>query len=122
MFDHLTMGVTNLDDSILFYDCALKPLGIVRKFEDLSADGRVAAYGRDRPQFWIAEGMNETPRIHIAFSASDREQVIEFHRAALEAGGRDNGKPGLRPHYQPGYYAAFLLDLDGNNIEAVVRE
>jgi len=70
-------------------------------------------------EFWIGEGEPPAAPGHVAFSAADRATVDEFHRAAVEAGGRDNGAPGLRPQYHPGYYAAFVVDPDGNNVEAV---
>jgi catechol 2,3-dioxygenase-like lactoylglutathione lyase family enzyme len=69
--------------------------------------------------FWIGEGEPPAAPVHVAFAAADRATVDKFHRAAVEAGGRDNGAPGLRPHYHAGYYAAFVIDPDGNNVEAV---
>ena len=80
---------------------------------------RVAGYGRDRPTFWISEGEKQSPATHVALVAENRAQVDAFHGAALAAGGTDNGGPGLRPHYHEHYYGAFVLDPDGNNIEAV---
>jgi catechol 2,3-dioxygenase-like lactoylglutathione lyase family enzyme len=81
---------------------------------------RLAGYGHDRfPYFWLGEGSPIAGRLHIAFRAPDREAVDAFHAAALAAGGRDNGAPGLRPQYHPGYYGAFILDADGVNVEAV---
>ena len=83
-----------------------------------------AGFGRgDRPSFWIeSQGTPVTGRLHIALDAETREQVDAFHAAALSAGGRDNGAPGLRPMYEPDYYGAFVLDPDGNNMEAVCRK
>jgi predicted lactoylglutathione lyase len=75
-----------------------------------------------KPDFWISKGSPNNPPIHVAFRASSREMVDEFHRTAIQAGGRDNGKPGLRPHYHPSYYGAFVLDPDGHNIEAVCHQ
>jgi catechol 2,3-dioxygenase-like lactoylglutathione lyase family enzyme len=117
MLDHVTIGVRDLAQAMAFYDRALRPLGIER----LYAEGeRFAGYGANRKAFfWI--GLRETPQTgaHIAFTAPDRETVDRFHAEALAAGGRDNGPPGLRPHYHSGYYGAFVLDPDGHNIEAV---
>jgi len=82
--------------------------------------GQNAGFGvAPKPDFWISEGTPNAPRVHIAFRAESRAIVDAFHRAALAAGGRENGPPGLRPHYHPNYYGAFVLDPDGHNIEAV---
>jgi predicted lactoylglutathione lyase len=75
-----------------------------------------------KPDFWIHQGPPQMPRIHIAFAADSHEQVDAFYRAAIAAGGRDNGPPGPRPHYHPNYYGAFVLDPDGHNIEAVCHK
>lgn len=123
MFDHLGFPVTDLARSKAFYDRALAPLGIrvlVEVTEDMTGgQGAHLGYGRDRPTFWIGTGKPAGTGVHVAFSAPDRATVAAFHAAALAAGGRDNGAPGLRPQYHPGYYGAFVLDPDGNNIEAV---
>ena len=117
MLDHVTIGVSNVAQSKEFYDRALGPLGITR----LYAEGEgFAGYGIGRKAFfWI--GWRDTPQTgaHIAFTAQDRAVVDRFHREAIAAGGRDNGKPGIRPNYHPNYYGAFVLDPDGHNIEAV---
>ena len=117
MLDHVTIGVSDVERSKKFYDHALRPLGIER----LYAEGQIyAGYGADRKAFfWI--GRRDAPQTsaHIAFTAEDRETVQQFHRAALAAGGQDNGQPGLRTHYHENYYGAFVLDPDGHNIEAV---
>jgi catechol 2,3-dioxygenase-like lactoylglutathione lyase family enzyme len=76
-------------------------------------------FGKERPQFWISTGVLHQPAIHLAFAAENRTLVDAFHAAAIAAGGRDNGAPGLRPQYHPDYYGAFVLDPDGHNIEAV---
>jgi len=117
MLDHVTIGVTDIDGSKKFYDRALRPLGIER----LYAEGETfAGYGADRKAFFWIGGRNAPQTcVHIAFLARDRATVDRFHAAAIAAGGRDNGQPGLRPHYHPNYYAAFVLDPDGHNIEAV---
>jgi catechol 2,3-dioxygenase-like lactoylglutathione lyase family enzyme len=117
MFDHIGITVTDLDRSRAFYAVALAPLGIaeIMRFE------HAVAFGREQPQFWIVKGETapSTPRGHIAFAATNRLEVDTFHRAAVGAGGIDNGAPGLRPHYHADYYGAFVLDPDGYNVEAV---
>ncbi|WEK43526.1 MAG: VOC family protein [Candidatus Sphingomonas colombiensis] len=119
MLDHVTFGVSDMDRAIAFYDRALAPLGVERLYDGRDGAVRVAAYGDSRPWFWIAEHDPTRGKLHIALTAADRDAVDAFHRAALAAGGVDNGAPGLRPHYHPGYYGAFVLDPDGHNIEAV---
>ena len=117
MLDHVTIGVSNIARAVAFYDRALAPLGVERLYaEGTSAFG----YGAERKAFfWI--GLRDTVQTgaHIAFAAGDRGSVDAFHAAALAAGGRDNGAPGLRPQYHAHYYGAFILDPDGHNIEAV---
>jgi catechol 2,3-dioxygenase-like lactoylglutathione lyase family enzyme len=117
MLDHVTIGITDVERSKQFYDRALRPLGITRLF----AEGEWAAgYGvKPKAFFWI--GLKVTPQTgaHIAFTAPDRATVDRFHEEAIAAGGRDNGVPGIRPHYHANYYGAFVLDPDGHNIEAV---
>ena len=122
MLDHVTISVSNIARAIAFYDRALAPLGIER----LYAEGTTAfGYGAEKKAFfWI--GLRETVQTgaHIAFAAKDRAGVDAFHAAALKAGGTDHDPPGLRDTtkgYPPRYYAAFVLDPDGNNIEAVFR-
>ena len=119
MLDHVTVGVVDIERSRKFYDSALRPLGIARLYGE---GERFAGYGV-APQafFWI--GMREAAQTgaHIAFAAKDRATVERFYAEAIAAGGRDNGGPGLRPHYDPDYYGAFVLDPDGHNIEAVCR-
>lgn len=119
MIDHITVSVTDFDRSCTFYDLILAPLGIER----LYADGDMAAgYGNDgKAFFWIAEIPNRATQVHIAFTAPSHEAIIAFHRIDLGNGGADNGVPGFRPHYNDRYYAAFILDPDGNNIEAVIQ-
>lgn len=119
MYDHLTLKVRDLQASVRFYRRVLEPLGHALADSDETAAG----IGPDgAPVFWLAAQPKDPARgIHIAFRAPDRAAVDAFHRAGLAAGGRDNGTPGLRLDYGPTYYAAFLFDLDGNNIEAVHR-
>ncbi len=117
MLYHVTIGVSNLDRAIAFYDRALAPLGVLRRYGE-GTD--FAAYGvPGRLFFWIGRRDAVVSGTHIAFTAVDRATVDAFHGAALLAGGRDNGAPGPRPHYHANYYAAFVLDPDGYNIEAV---
>jgi catechol 2,3-dioxygenase-like lactoylglutathione lyase family enzyme len=120
MLDHVTIGVGDIGRSNTFYDQALRPLGIER----LYADGEhFAGYGANgKAFFWI--GVRDTPQtsVHIAFATQDRQIVDRFYEAALAAGGRCNGPPGLRPHYHQNYYGAFVLDPDGHNIEAVCHQ
>jgi catechol 2,3-dioxygenase-like lactoylglutathione lyase family enzyme len=117
VIDHTSVNVSSFEKSKVFYTNALEPLGYELLCE---FDGSVAGFGIDgKPDFWIGQGEVNTPRIHIAFRAENREMVQAFYGAALEGGGQDNGAPGLRTHYHPDYYGAFILDPDGHNIEAV---
>lgn len=122
LIDHLTFGVSDFKASTAFYDAALKPLGLKRLFDvPLEHSGGVAStgYGDARPFFWLAEQDPTRGKLHVAFGAETPAAVDAFHAAALAAGARDNGAPGPRPYYHPGYYGAFVLDPDGHNIEAV---
>lgn len=122
MIDHMTFGVTDFARSTAFYDHAFAPLGITRLINVPveHTDGVfVAGYGDDRPWFWLAEERATTGLLHIALQAKTHTAVDAFYAAALQAGGRDNGAPGPRPHYHANYYGAFVLDPDGHNIEAV---
>lgn len=119
MFDHVGLAVTDFAKSKAFYEKALAPFGYKLLFGE---DGVYAGFGSDRPQFWISQGDAEHPIVtgaHVAFSCKNRESVDAFHAAAIAAGAKDNGAPGLRPEYHENYYGAFVHDLDGNNIEAV---
>jgi catechol 2,3-dioxygenase-like lactoylglutathione lyase family enzyme len=116
MIDHSGVTVSDVARSKAFYAAALSPLGysMLMEFEQFAGFG-VAP----KPDFWIGQGEPNVPPIHMAFRADSRTQVDGFYRAAMAAGGRDNGAPGLRPQYHPDYYGAFVLDPDGHNIEAV---
>ncbi len=115
MIDHVIIGVEDVDASRAFYERALAPLGL----EVVMAMPGGAGFGREgKPAFWVADRERSGP-VHIAFVSPDRATVDAFHAAALAAGGEDNGAPGVRPDYHPSYYGAFVLDPDGNNIEAV---
>ena len=122
MLDHMGLGVSDSARSRSFYEQAQAPLGIsvVMEVTPEQTGGHAAAgFGKGRkPFFWIARG-DVSGNIHVAFAADSRAEVDAFYRAALAAGGRDNGAPGLRAHYHPRYYGAFVLDPDGHNIEAV---
>ena len=122
MIDHITFGVTDFVRSTAFYDQAFAPLGVKRLFDvpEKYSDGvKVTGYGDDRPWLWLAEENATNGLMHIALRAKTRAEVDAYYAAAIRAGGTDNGAPGLRPHYHSDYYAAFVLDPDGHNIEAV---
>ncbi len=123
MLDHIGFSTTDLDKARDFYAKALAPLGITVLMEVTpemtGGSDAFLGFGRERPRFWIGTGERHGPGLHVAFTAESRAAVDAFHAAALKAGGRDNGAPGLRPHYHPDYYGAFVLDADGHNIEAV---
>ena len=128
MLDHIGFSVSDLARSRAFYEQTLAPLGIV-KIMELSAEqtggsGHVGFGEGGKPYFWIGDRADCVLKgmLHVAFVAADRATVDEFHRLALAAGGRDNGAPGLRPHYHSSYYGAFVLDPDGHNVEAVCHK
>jgi len=115
--DHVNLPVSNLERSRQFYEALLEPLGC----KLLLQDGRAIGFGIKNWNFGVVETLAPFPSIHLAFTASSVEQVTRFFEAALGVGAIANGAPGLRPHYHPGYYAAFVRDPDGHNIEAVFR-
>jgi len=118
MFDHVGLNVSDYAKSRAFYERALAPLGY--RVVMASDERKGAGFGQDRkPEFWVSEREPVGTGTHIAFSCGERAIVDAVHAAAIDAGGRDNGPPGLREHYHPTYYAAFVIDPDGNNIEAV---
>lgn len=117
MYDHIGLRVTNLDASVRFYRAALAELGHVLGAQDPTSAG-LGPEGA--PALWLYASDAPPPaRTHVAFTATDRAAVDRFHAAGLAAGGRDHGAPGLRADYGSSYYAAFLTDPDGNNVEAV---
>jgi catechol 2,3-dioxygenase-like lactoylglutathione lyase family enzyme len=119
MFDHIGIAVSSFDKSVRFYEAALVPLGFRLDAHDPKA--RSAGFGAPgAPAFWIGNGKPPGP-LHLAFQAKTRSAVRQFYEAALAAGGKDNGKPGLRENYGPTYYAAFVHDPDGHNVEAVCQ-
>jgi catechol 2,3-dioxygenase-like lactoylglutathione lyase family enzyme len=123
VIDHLGLQVSDYARALRFYSQALAPLGItvvMRVGKEESGGYEGAGLGRGgKPSFWISGGGRTMPRVHVAFAAESREAVNRFFEAALAAGGADNGAPGIRAHYHPDYYCAFVLDPDGHNIEAV---
>ncbi len=122
MLDHTGIPVADYARSKTFYEKALAPLGyaLVMEVAQSENDSPAAGFGADgKPDFWIGGEGGLNRAIHVAFAAKDRATVDAFYRAALAAGGKDNGGPGLRPHYHVNYYGAFVLDPDGHNIEAV---
>jgi catechol 2,3-dioxygenase-like lactoylglutathione lyase family enzyme len=113
MFDHVGLRVKDVRASARFYGAVLEPLGLV-------ADASGGGFGPPgAPALWLYEAGSGERGVHLAFTAPDRAAVDRFHSAGLRAGGKDNGKPGPRADYGPRYYAAFLVDPDGNNVEAV---
>jgi catechol 2,3-dioxygenase-like lactoylglutathione lyase family enzyme len=123
MIDHTGLLVSDFTKSKAFYLRALAPLGYALLAEfpaAVTGSTDVAGFGEPpKPDFWVAGGKPNDPPIHIAFRVANRAAVDAFHKAAIAAGGRDNGPPGIRAHYHPDYYSAFVLDPDGHNIEAV---
>lgn len=121
-FDHVSIRVRNLEASRDFYRAALLPLGLRPLYETPDSVGMGRTPG-ERATFWLAaDPAAPTRSLHLCFRASARREVDDFHAAALSTGGRCNGPPGPRPEYDPGYYAAFVLDPDGNNLELVFRD
>jgi catechol 2,3-dioxygenase-like lactoylglutathione lyase family enzyme len=121
MLDHVSLTVSDVTRAKAFFDMALAPLGIAMMVSGAAEGGGGPAYvgygSHGRLYFWIGAGL--AGRAHVAFTAADRKTVDAFYAAAIAAGGRDNGPPGIRGHYHPSYYGAFVLDPDGHNIEAV---
>ena len=122
MIDHVGFPVSDYARSKAFYEKALAPLGymLIMEVRQEVRDSPAAGFGKNgKPDFWIGGEGGLQGVLHIAIAADDRATVDAFHRAALAAGAKDNGKPGLRPQYHPNYYGAFVLDPDGHNVEAV---
>lgn len=116
MFDHIGFGVTNLAQSKAFFLKALEPLGVTVAMEGPYG---VGLGKNNKPMLWLSESAQQPAHLHLAFVAENRKQVDAFYQAAMAAGGKDNGAPGLRPHYHANYYGAFVIGPDGHNIEAV---
>lgn len=123
MIDHTGVSVSDYSKSLAFYTAALGAIGIVKVMEipaSVTGDTDVAGFGPPgKAEFWIGKGTPNQPRVHIAFRVDSRAAVDAFYQAAIAAGGRDNGAPGVRAYYHPDYYGAYVLDPDGHNIEAV---
>lgn len=120
MFDHVSLRVRNFAKSFAFYKAALAPLGYLE--QDLDEASKSVGFGpRDQIGLWLSEG-TPSSGVHLAFKSTQRAQVAAFHEAALQHGGASRGEPGLRPSYAKDYYAAFVTDPDGNNVEAVAHE
>ncbi len=119
LFDHVDLKVRDYERSKAFYEAALEPLGSSLVIE--LDERRAAGFGPTREQndFWITASDRPTQHVHVAFAARSRQEVDAFHARALAAGGRDNGPPGVRRQYHENYYGAYVLDPDGNNVEAV---
>ena len=126
MIDHTGLVVSNLAVSKEFYRRALEPIGyrLLAEFPAaVTGSSDTVGFGvPPKPDFWVSSGRPNVPVIHVAFRVANRQLVDAFHRAALAAGGRDHGAPGVRPHYHQHYYGAFVLDPDGHNIEAVCHD
>ncbi len=126
MIDHTGVSVRDFAASKAFYTAALAAIGYAKLLEfgpEVTGSVAVAGFGEPpKPDFWIYAGAPNRPAIHVAFRVATRAQVRAFHAAALAAGGQDNGPPGIRAHYHPNYYGAFVHDLDGHNIEAVCHD
>lgn len=126
MIDHTGVVVSDFERSKSFYQAALGAIGyqmLMAWPASITGHTDVAGFGEPpKPDFWISAGQPNHPPIHVAFRVASRALVDAFYRAAMAAGGQDNGGPGLRPHYHAHYYGAFVLDPDGHNIEAVCHE
>jgi catechol 2,3-dioxygenase-like lactoylglutathione lyase family enzyme len=126
VIDHIGFPVNDFAASKAFYQRVLMPLGVTLMMEvtpEQSGGGSHAGFGQaDKAYFWIGTGEPVEGRMHIAFNAPTRASVREFYKHAIAAGAKDNGPPGLRPHYHDHYYAAFVIDPNGHNIEAVCRQ
>ena len=125
MIDHMSLNVADFAAMLAFYEQALAPLGItvVKRFgKEVTGDPDVAGLGREKPFLWIADAGKTEPRMHIAIRTDERAEVDAFYQAAIAAGGTDNGAPGLRPHYHADYYAAFVIDPEGHNLEVVCHK
>jgi len=127
ILDHVSLSVSDYARSKAFYEKALAPLGVTAMMEF----GQACGFGRGKPEFWIGHGpasfqkpehLSPITPVHVAFAAQNRAQVDAFYQAAMAAGARDFGPPGIRAHYHPNYYGAFVLDPDGHDVEAVCHD
>ena len=119
MLDHIGFGVTDYTLSKTFFLKALQPLGVGIVME---SEHGIGIGPQGQPSLWLFQTSEQPAPLHLAFTAQNRQQVQDFYHAALEAGGKDNGAPGLRPHYHPNYSAAFAIGPDGHNVEAVCHQ
>ena len=119
MFDHIGFGVADYAASKAFFLKALQPLGVTAVMEGPFGIGLGQ---KNKPSLWLYQTNEKPAPLHLALAAQSRTQVDEFYHAAIEAGGKDNGAPGLRPHYHPNYYGAFVIGPDGHNVEAVCHK
>jgi catechol 2,3-dioxygenase-like lactoylglutathione lyase family enzyme len=119
IIDHVGVSATDFERSRAFYTAALGALGVSELWNYAERGEAHVGYGKDRPTFWLGSGKQHRGEAHVAFVAASRAEVESFYVTAMANGGRDNGKPGLRAHYHPNYYSAYVLDPDGHNIEAV---
>ena len=122
ILDHVGIKVADFEKAMTFYREVLGTLGIKVLTEFSFGPDKYAGFGKDKPDFWIGTSDLQRGGTHIAFLAASRAEVSAFHSVALSVGGRDNGGPGIRAHYHPHYYGAFVFDPDGNNIEAVCHK
>jgi catechol 2,3-dioxygenase-like lactoylglutathione lyase family enzyme len=125
MIDHIGFPVSDYERSKAFYAKALAPLGyaLLMEVDQTETNHRAAGFGRNgKPDFWIGGEGGLSGVLHVAIAAGDYDMVDAFYRAAIAAGGQDNGPPGLRPNYHPNYYGAFVRDPDGHNVEAVCHQ
>jgi catechol 2,3-dioxygenase-like lactoylglutathione lyase family enzyme len=125
MIDHMSLNVADFATMLAFYEKALGPLGIttmMRMGKDVTGGIDIAGLGGTKPFLWIASAGKTEPHMHIAVRADSHDEVDAFYKAALAAGGKDNGAPGLRPHYHANYYGAFVIDPEGHNLEAVCHK
>lgn len=126
MIDHIGLSVADYEKSKSFYSAALAPLGyqfIIEAPKEHTGGAGAGGFGvPPKPDFWIDGAGKPSPKLHVCFRADNRAAVDVFYKAAMAAGGKDNGPPGVRPHYHPNYYGAFVRDLDGHNIEACCHD
>ena len=125
MIDHAGINVSDWEKAKTFYDAAFGAIGAKLLYmvpEQYTGGAKVGGYGREKPDFWLHESKETGAGRHYAFTARNRAEVDAFYVAAMAAGGKDNGAPGIRTHYHPDYYGAFVIDPDGNNVEAVCHK
>ena len=125
MIDHAGINVSDWEKAKTFYDAAFAAIGAKLVYmvpEQFTGGVKVGGYGREKPDFWLHESTETGTGRHYAFTARNRAEVDAFYAAAMTAGGKDNGAPGIRAHYHPDYYGAFVIDPDGNNVEAVCHK